>query len=704
MKRQRKLVMALALVLSGGGWIALAAKAADAQQDAAPNWSPVSRPPSVLSGQGQPQRQEKKRSNLTVLTHRPGIYGNASSPASQGGDPPSPQGNGQPRGDSSNGSGNREQTQAEGAAGESSGKQDGGGGGGPVEPKPPVQPYLGETGALGGADRSERLDLAPVSSLVDLPISRDQAERLAAGERRPYQLLRIGTDGRPERLGRVYALFLVRKPMPGDRRKEREGVTLYRSGDEEWLPLVVDGRVVGSLVARPRVAVNYDYDADGVVDVRIAQTDGLATWLVLDTPDAWRFLEELLEGRNACTALRGSLQGRRDEARRTGFGGFVEQNRGFDLCSSGGDGAPGVGGGRNDPFEVSPRCKRVLASNSCPARSAPGGWNRDTPETVPEYLVEELKEEPVEQGAERAARWLFGRVAGAVAGAVMVTKDIGDFLVWWAHGDYRDHYVNEADKELHEFERYVRRGWGSVERAERDNVRPRRRILRAACAAGSQSVYCGGRDALGERSELPEDKKRSYEYWEQVTDEPGIDGSRPGQNPVGQPIPDRESPGRTPAQVQCDACLAEAAYKRLMQEALDDARSRCADPSSQPNPAAQGASVRGRTGGEGVTPSNPVVSWLGGAGRAGEHVECAAHGNRDDETRTPSIEDLTRAVTGCNDPTARPGGGEGGKISPRCRFRPGANANLPTIGIAFGTVIGLGACPNEVCQESPDRL
>ncbi len=42
-----------------------------------------------------------------------------------------------------------------------------------------------------------------------------------------------------------------------------------------------------------------------------------------------------------------------------------------------------------------------------------------------------------------------------------------------------------------------------------------------------------------------------------------------------------------------------------------------------------------------------------------------------------------------------------GRRSPTCRWRRGIQANVPTIGIAFGAVLGFGPCPEETCQPPP---
>gem|GEM_PF-5176461 len=532
--------------------------------------------------------------------------------------------------------------------------------------------------------------LTSLSSLADLPLSRDQLLRLGKGERRPYQLLEIDGSGGMRRRGRVYALLLVRKPLPTDRKVRREDRWLYKSGDEEWLPLIVDGRLVGTLVTRPAVAVNYDPDGDGVVEARVIEKGNSITWWIEDTPSAWRFLEDLWEGRSACGALRGAF-GRNEGAKaESGVGGFFMKVEGFDPCSGksgGGRENGGIGSGRRHPLQVSPRCRRVLEEKACRSRSIPGGWAED--------------------GMSDLLAWLVGEGAARLLGAAKTAKDIGDFLVGEAMNYYRDHYVNEADQALHDFEKYLRsQGHRTVESARRSGLRPSESLVRAACAAGSQSAFCNGPDPLGERSKLPDSKKRSPEYWKRVKGDLVIDGSRKGQGPGENPLrgPDVLGGGRSVAQLQCDACLAQALYAGQADRLLEEARSRCENPASQPSPAAEAGGMTEETPGGENAPSNPATSWFGGAGKAGKEVECAAHGAHE-RTEPPTIEELTAMASGCGSPTARPmpgtdGAGNGGA---GCKFRQGVNANEPTIGIAFGTVFGLGPCAEEVCQPDPSR-
>jgi len=573
-------------------------------------------------------------------------------------------------------------------------------------PKPP-DPFIPEI-PVGRVMKPHRAELSDIPrTLKQLPLAPVQLARLAEGERYPYQVFLLTHDGGLRVLGRLHALLQVRYPRGGEKTKKiRDGKAVFISGDEHWAPLIVDGRMVGTLVTWPVMAMNFDPDGDGVVDLRVVQESGVEHWMVLDTPGAWDFFKEMLEAGSACDAV--SAMSRRRKGGLRAPGGFVDSGPGIELCSSpsGASGVGRTGTKRNRWSELSDGCKRLLGSGRCPVNRRVGGWAADpSGDELGDYVWDELKEEPLEQMAEHVVQRLFGRVVGGLFGVAGAVKDIGDFLRFYAHTDYRDHYVNEADKVLHNFEGWVRDHYDSVEAAERDGIRPDPRILESACGAGSTSTYCGGSSALGERDELPEEKKRSLEYWRSVANDGHIDGSKKGEGPGEQPgrAPEGPAGSRSPLQVRCDACRAEAAYKRRLRDVMDQARSRCSDARSQPQPSALRGQAEGQAGG-GVPAPDPQGAWWGGvAGPSGEIACRVSEKGSGSRTRPPTLEDFVKAATGCSDPTARPlPEGENAGRSPRCRFRKGVNAQVPTIGISFGAVIGFGPCPEKTCQGRPE--
>ena len=572
-------------------------------------------------------------------------------------------------------------------------------------PRSPVPaPYLGPSKTLSKNTSSKEAKKAiarfstgflPLNkaNLGGLPLDAAQKQLLEEGRRRPYYLFRLDAGGGLERQGRVHTLLLLQRATPRTPVTKRKWGAAYEQNGTRWLPLMAGGKQVGALTVGMEPAVSLDTDGDGVVEFHVSVgLNGGSQWMVLDTPSGWRLFDEIREGRGACGVM--GLQGKGRKAPAGMGDGFLDATPHIKLCQGAGGGGRGIGSGRGRGFGVSEKCKRLLASGSCPARNTVGGWNAD-PFDWNSFLRDQIRD----KGIEKVLKLVLGGAASRAFSLVSLTKDIGDFLNWWAEDDYQRHYVNEADLVLHKWEQYVRDSWGSLEAAERAGVRPNRHIVRAACRAGSQSMLCGGPDALGERSELPKEKQRSAAYWEH--DDPDIDGTRRGEGEGEQPLRGEELAGGMGVKdIQCRACQREAAWKQAMDQLSDDARSRCSDPRSQPNPAAQQARSE-REPGDSAPAPNPEGSWWGGVrGPTGE-VECAAHGRGREETRPPTLEELQRSALGCANPTARPVPEGGAQGQTRCRLNPGANANVPTIGIAYATVFGFGPCAEEICQGNP---
>jgi len=79
-------------------------------------------------------------------------------------------------------------------------------------------------------------------------------------------------------------------------------------------------------------------------------------------------------------------------------------------------------------------------------------------------------------------------------------------------------------------------------------------------------------------------------------------------------------------------------------------------------------------------------------------------GDGQDETRAPTeqLADLIGERRCPASPVERPGGGEGGQPKKPCLRGAvfGLGAGQGGIGIAYGVVVGIGLCPEEVCDPS----
>ncbi|HHQ40897.1 MAG TPA: hypothetical protein ENK20_01225 [Chromatiales bacterium] len=454
-----------------------------------------------------------------------------------------------------------------------------------------------------------------------------------------------------------------------------------------WLPLTGQGRVMGILAISERgdLRMTLDADGDGVADLVLRES--LATGeaaLLFPEGEEWNALvRNLVDRQGVCAAARAAgLTGAQGGGAAPGGGGFAMGVPRLRLPVCGGS-APGRGtgaGGMRDRLGTDERCKALLRGmGASPGERIPStvrserGSSRNLRRNVRDLVVGlvcpicgwAIAGSKIANAFQRGGATLRGvvkEVASAGSPHMAVTFVIGDYLSERGRESRQESYVNSADEMLHDMERFCGDA-GPDECARTKGAVPDWRTVRRACSAGSSSAYC-------------DDPK-----WSQ----PPSQRTRPSTTPRGKPLPDSDVEPPSLDALMAKSCLERAKYlARVRGSLLGPVEEECEDPRAQPVPM-QEARAAGRR-------DAPVrmQSYCTGDGQA--------------ETRAPSeqLADLIGERRCAANPTERPDGGEGQAARKPCLRGAvyGFGAGQGGIGIAYGVVVGIGPCPEEVCDPS----
>ena len=541
------------------------------------------------------------------------------------------------------------------------------------------------------------------SLLETLPLTRASLEALSAGQRRRYVLVRLGADGSLRSRERVSALAGAWVPRPADMRPARaylqgaDGVRVpagewyWSDSGHLWLPLTGQGRVMGILAVSERgdLRVTLDADGDGVADLVLRESlaSGEAALLFPEGEEWNALVRNLMDRQGVCAAARAAgLTGAR--AGGTGAGGGGLQGTGFAMgvprlrlpvCGRAAPGGGAGAGGMRNGLGNDERCAALLRqTGASPAERIPStvrserGSSRNLRRNVRELVVGlvcpicgwAIAGSKIASAFERGGATLRGvvkEVASAGSPHMAVTFVVGDYLSERGREAKRESYVNSADETLHDMERFCGDA-GPDECARTKGAVPDWRTVRRACSAGSSSAYC-------------DDPK-----WSQ----PPSQRTRPSR-PVGKPLPDSDVEAPSLDALMARSCLERAKYlARVRGSLLGPVEEECEDPRSQPVPAQEARAAARRDA--------PV------------RMRSYCTGDGQSETRAPTeqLADLIGERRCPANPTERPDEGDGRPGGKPCLRGAvyGFGAGRGGIGIAYGVVVGIGPCPEELCDPS----